>query len=195
MMSVRFSPTNLDHAIAPFGRVGSEFNDAAGYVTFDGSNSWLPGRGPPTGWLTNEVAIGPDGQTVWLLASTGSYGAPILSAMYVSYDGGLNYQEAFAASEENPFVATNPLGDPIPHAQIESALGHPIFHTFPSDYKTVSTALNSGVPLALSGNTEISSQFDSFARRILDPNASAPESSAGKRGPLPLGLQRLASIW
>jgi pilus assembly protein CpaE len=84
---------------------------------------------------------------------------------------------------------------PIPHAQIESALGHPIFHTFPSDYKTVSTALNSGVPLALSGNTEMSSQFDSFARRMLDPNAMAPESSPGKRGPLPLGLQRLASIW
>jgi Flp pilus assembly CpaE family ATPase len=84
---------------------------------------------------------------------------------------------------------------PIPHAQIESALGHPIFHTFPSDYKTVSTALNSGVPLALSGNTEMSSQFDSFARRMLDPNAIAAESAPGKRGPLPLGLQRLASIW
>jgi pilus assembly protein CpaE len=37
---------------------------------------------------------------------------------------------------------------PIPPKQIESALGHPIHQTFPSDYKTVSTALNSGVPLA-----------------------------------------------
>ena len=42
---------------------------------------------------------------------------------------------------------------PIPPKQIESALGHPIHHTFPSDYKTVSTALNSGVPLALAGNS------------------------------------------
>src|SRR5262249_24678745 len=40
---------------------------------------------------------------------------------------------------------------PIPPKQIEGALGHPIHHTFPSDYKTVSTALNSGVPLALAG--------------------------------------------
>jgi pilus assembly protein CpaE len=83
---------------------------------------------------------------------------------------------------------------PIPHAQIESALGHPIFHTFLSDYKTVSTALNSGVPLTLSGNTELSSQFDSFARRMVDPNAVANDIP-GKKAPLPLGLQRLASIW
>jgi hypothetical protein len=58
----------------------------------------------------------------------------------------------------------------------------------------VSTALNSGVPLTLAGNTELASQFDSFARRLLDPNAVSAEASA-KRGPLPLGLQRLASIW
>jgi hypothetical protein len=36
---------------------------------------------------------------------------------------------------------------PIPPAQIEAAVGHPIDHMFPSDYKTVSAALNSGVPL------------------------------------------------
>jgi pilus assembly protein CpaE len=84
---------------------------------------------------------------------------------------------------------------PIPHAQIESALGHPIFHTFPSDYKTVSTALNSGVPLALTGNTELSSQFESFARRILDPSAVETPKQVKGRAPLPLGLQRLASIW
>ncbi len=118
-LNVRFSPTNLNHALAPFGLVGSEFNDAAGYVTFDGSNLWLAGRGAPTGWSTDDVAIGPDGQTVWLLAHTGSYPSPpILSAMYVSHDGGLNYQEAFAASDENPFVPTNPLGDPLYHARI-----------------------------------------------------------------------------
>src|SRR5215510_13415878 len=51
---------------------------------------------------------------------------------------------------------------PIPPKQIEGALGHPIHHMFPSDYKTVSTALNSGVPLALSGDSEIATQFDQF---------------------------------
>src|SRR6185503_1443426 len=58
---------------------------------------------------------------------------------------------------------------PIPPKQIEHALGHPIHHTFPSDYKTVSTALNSGVPLALTGNSDIATHFDRFTRLILDP--------------------------
>ena len=43
---------------------------------------------------------------------------------------------------------------------------------FLSDYKTVSTALNSGVPLATAGNSELASQFDSFARRLIDPTRS-----------------------
>ena len=83
---------------------------------------------------------------------------------------------------------------PIPPAQIESALGHPISQIFLSDYKTVSTALNSGVPLATAGNSELASQFDSFARRLIDPTAVEAEAPV-KRAPLPLGLQRLASIW
>jgi pilus assembly protein CpaE len=81
---------------------------------------------------------------------------------------------------------------PIPPAQIEKAVGHPIFQMFLSDYKTVSTALNSGVPIALAGNSELASQFDEFAKRILDPSGAVSEDSP-KRGPL--GLQRLASMW
>jgi pilus assembly protein CpaE len=84
---------------------------------------------------------------------------------------------------------------PIPPQQIESALGHPISQIFLSDYKTVSTALNSGVPLATAGNSDLASQFDSFARRLLDPTAVEQEAAPVKRGPLPLGLQRLASMW
>jgi pilus assembly protein CpaE len=62
--------------------------------------------------------------------------------------------------------------------QIETALGYSVHHTFPSDYKTVSTALNSGVPLALANHSEISEQFDSFTRQIIQPDeagAKAPE--------------------
>jgi len=82
---------------------------------------------------------------------------------------------------------------PIPPKQIEGALGHPIHHTFPSDYKTVSTALNSGVPLALAGNSDIAAQFDRFTRAILDPDAEAvPPEPKNRRG---LGLERIASIW
>jgi pilus assembly protein CpaE len=82
---------------------------------------------------------------------------------------------------------------PIPPKQIEGALGHPIHQTFPSDYKTVSTALNSGVPLALTGNSDIAAQFDHFTRQILDPEAGMSASQPAKRK-LP-GLERLASIW
>jgi pilus assembly protein CpaE len=82
---------------------------------------------------------------------------------------------------------------PIPAKQIEGALGHPIHHTFPSDYKTVSAALNSGVPLALTGNSDIASQFDSFTRRILDPSAESAPAPSGKRGLL--GIEKLASLW
>jgi pilus assembly protein CpaE len=58
--------------------------------------------------------------------------------------------------------------------QIETALGYGINHTFPSDYRTVATALNSGVPLALTNHSEIAAQFGSFTRRLLgqeDPKA------------------------
>src|SRR5262245_19665755 len=82
---------------------------------------------------------------------------------------------------------------PIPPQQIEAALGHPIHHTFPSDYKTVSTALNSGVPLALAGNSDIATQFDHFTRQILEPGAAAPAPQPARRK-LP-GLERIASIW
>jgi pilus assembly protein CpaE len=82
---------------------------------------------------------------------------------------------------------------PIPAKQIEAAVGHPIHHTFPSDYKTVSTALNSGVPLALTGNSDIASQFDSFTRRILDPASEPAPTTVGKRSLL--GIEKLASLW
>jgi pilus assembly protein CpaE len=82
---------------------------------------------------------------------------------------------------------------PIPPKQIESALGHPIHHTFPSDYKTVSAALNSGVPLALAGNSDIAAQFDQFTRLILDPNAVESTDPSPKKSLL--GFDRLASLW
>ncbi|MBI3048374.1 MAG: hypothetical protein HYY76_08670 [Acidobacteria bacterium] len=80
---------------------------------------------------------------------------------------------------------------PIDPDQIEAALGRPIDHMFRSDYRTVSGALNSGVPLSLTGNSDIASQFATFTRRMLDPNAEPAASP--RRGTL--GLQRLASIW
>jgi pilus assembly protein CpaE len=83
---------------------------------------------------------------------------------------------------------------PIPRKQIEGALGHPIHHAFPSDYKTVSTALNSGEPLSLAGDSDIATQFGHFTRQLLDPAGETSSTDTSRRRILP-GLERLASIW
>ena len=82
---------------------------------------------------------------------------------------------------------------PIPPKQIEAAVGHPIHHTFPSDYAIVSTALNSGVPLALSGDSDLAKQFDRFTRMIFEPAAKQEAAAAESRNVL--GLGRIASFW
>lgn len=51
--------------------------------------------------------------------------------------------------------------------QIETALGYGIHHSFGSDYRTVSTALNSGVPLTMTNHSEISAQFGAFTKQLL----------------------------
>ncbi len=73
------------------------------------------------------------------------------------------------AGSERVKILLNRVSDQILIApkQIETALGYGIHHTFSSDYRTVSTALNSGVPLSLTNNSEISAQFGSFTRQLL----------------------------
>ena len=73
------------------------------------------------------------------------------------------------AGSERVKVLLNRVSDQplIAPKQIETALGYGIYHTFSNDYRTVSTALNSGVPLALTSNTEIAAQFDSFSRHLV----------------------------
>jgi len=65
--------------------------------------------------------------------------------------------------------------------QIETALGYSVHHSFPSDYKTVSTALNSGVPLALTNSSDIAAQFDSFTRQLIQPEAAAKPAPEKRR--------------
>src|SRR6185436_10575560 len=76
---------------------------------------------------------------------------------------------------------------PIPLSQMEAALGHVIDHSFAADYKTVSAAQNSGIPLALSGRTQVATEFERFTRLLLDPTLAANV----RRG----AFGRLASLW
>ncbi len=50
--------------------------------------------------------------------------------------------------------------------QIEEVVGRPVDHSFPSDYRTVSEALNSGVPLTTTNNTELAAEFGRFMRKL-----------------------------
>jgi pilus assembly protein CpaE len=81
---------------------------------------------------------------------------------------------------------------PIPLEQIESAVGRPIHHTFPSDYKAVSTALNAGVPLAMSAKSDFRTQFESFAAQVTGQPAPAPVAAPKRMG---LRLDRLGLLW
>ena len=84
------------------------------------------------------------------------------------------------AGSERVKILLNRVSDQhlIAPKQIETALGYGIHHTFSSDYRTVSTALNSGVPLALTNHSEISAQFGSFTRQLV---GSIDEVEAGAR--------------
>jgi pilus assembly protein CpaE len=80
---------------------------------------------------------------------------------------------------------------PIPVAQIEEALGRKVHLTFPSDYRTVATALNSGVPLTFSDNSDMAEQFKRLTDLILNPSAPLPKAAPRRT----LGLPRFASVW
>jgi pilus assembly protein CpaE len=87
------------------------------------------------------------------------------------------------AGSERIKVLLNRVSDQhlIAPKQIETALGYGIHHTFSSDYRTVSTALNSGVPLALSNHSELASQFDSFTRQLVGLAVEAKPEPDRKR--------------
>jgi pilus assembly protein CpaE len=63
--------------------------------------------------------------------------------------------------------------------QIETALGYSIHQSFVSDYKTVATALNSGVPLTMANHSTIADQFSAFTRQLVGLDEEKVE--VGKR--------------
>lgn len=87
------------------------------------------------------------------------------------------------AGSERIKVLLNRVSDQhlIAPKQIETALGYGIHHTFSSDYRTVATALNSGVPLALTNHSEVAAQFGAFSRQILGIQADVKPEPEKRR--------------
>jgi pilus assembly protein CpaE len=71
---------------------------------------------------------------------------------------------------------------PIPFNEIEDALGSKVFLTIPSDYKSVATALNAGVPLTFGNNAEIAKQFGRLVGSIINPTAAVEPEPPRKTG-------------
>jgi pilus assembly protein CpaE len=54
----------------------------------------------------------------------------------------------------------------IGHEDVERAVGAPVQHSFPSDYRRALQALNKGKPLTLENHNELSGSFVAFARSL-----------------------------
>ena len=94
------------------------------------------------------------------------------------------------AGSERVKVLLNRVSDQlmVSPKQIETALGYGIHQAFTSDYRTVATALNSGVPLALANHSEIASQFDTFARHLIGMSAEETAKPEPERRRVFLGM-------
>ena len=84
------------------------------------------------------------------------------------------------AGHERVRVILNRMSDNPAFApdQIEEVIGRPVDQGFPEDYRTVSDALNSGVPLTTTNNTELAATFGQFTRKLAGsgPGAKSEES-------------------
>ena len=94
------------------------------------------------------------------------------------------------ASKDRVRVILNRMSEQhlLAPTQIETALGQSIHQVFPSDYSTVSAALNSGVPLTLSNHSELAAQFSRFTREIVGAASEPEQSDPSKRRGHFLGL-------
>jgi pilus assembly protein CpaE len=87
------------------------------------------------------------------------------------------------AGSERVKILLNRVSDQnlIAPKQIETALGYGIHHTFSSDYRTVSTALNSGVPITVANHSDLAGQFSNFTRQLIGVHEDAKPEPEKRR--------------
>ena len=74
-----------------------------------------------------------------------------------------------------------------PDARQSRTYTHPIHHAFESDYRTVSAALNAGVPVTLNGSV-LGAQLMQFTRDLAGLSAAVKGSESGRRRGAFLGM-------
>lgn len=65
---------------------------------------------------------------------------------------------------------------------VERAVGSPITHQFPSDYRRALLAMHKGRPLALDNHNELSASFTALARELAGIKTSSGGRAAGRKG-------------
>jgi Flp pilus assembly CpaE family ATPase len=68
----------------------------------------------------------------------------------------------------------------IGHDDVERAVGSPVKHTFPSDYRRALAALNKGRPLTMENHNELSGSFMKFARSLSGIEKPTADKPAGR---------------
>ena len=63
---------------------------------------------------------------------------------------------------------------------VQAAVGGPVKHIFPSDYRLAVGALNRGQPLVLDGKSALASAFQAYARELSGVNLASRESAPRK---------------
>jgi pilus assembly protein CpaE len=98
--------------------------------------------------------------------------------------------EQLGATRDRLRVLLNRVSDQnqIGPKQIETTLGHSLHMMFPSDYGIVSAAMNSGVPLTLTNNSDLAARFERFTKQIINPNAPATDEEPAREKASFLGL-------
>ena len=93
------------------------------------------------------------------------------------------------AGHERVRIILNRMSDNPAFApdQLEEVIGRPVDQGFPEDYRTVSDALNSGVPLTTTNNTELAAMFGRFTRKLAGSGPSVKSDESKQPGQF-LGL-------
>jgi pilus assembly protein CpaE len=94
------------------------------------------------------------------------------------------FRQRYGADKVSVVVSRSDRLAEIGNEDVERAVGGPLAHTFPSDYRLALQALNQGKPITLDNHNELSASFQKFARELAglatDRTATRPSGFLGR---------------